>query len=383
MSAPSLTGGAPAQGVDWAALKSYIAEKERFEAETGRPAPLSETEVEAIAILLRPAPRLDPDLGSENWLGLLNHFQQVRNQKITFADAPREHPRLGKAPELRWACTATFTSTGDVFPRPGYGLDAAAAAATSATVPDFQRKQDAKQYAARAACKWLIDNGQMLPSGELPKLPKAFAPAASAAAPAFALPSTSVLPAKRSPSRSPPAEADGPSTAAARKRQGNHSLPRSPDSNDGEAGASGGAPKRPSPANEPASTSTSASSSAATSTASTPLAGAPVARSPPATSDPSELSATQRVRELCGRLKYPVPHYRLTEDTTVPGGDFWNGRADFSNDLRVPEGLGAVNKVLTKKAAKDRMAENVLAWLLHEQEKRNTKAKAFLGGSGQ
>ncbi|KAK1980473.1 hypothetical protein LZ30DRAFT_594686 [Colletotrichum cereale] len=373
MSAPSLTG-APAQGVDWAALKSYIAEKERFEAENGRPAPLSEAEAEAIAVLLRPPLRLDSDLGNENWLGLLNHFQQVRSQKVTFADAPREHPRLGKAPELRWACTATFASTGDVFPRPGYGVDATG----GATVPDFPRKQDAKQYAAKAACEWLIDNGQMLPSGDLPKLPKAFAPAASAAA-AFALPSASVLPAKRSPPRSPPVEADGHSSAAARKRQDNQpgkasspSLPQPPN----------GIAERPSPAKEPAPVPTPAASSTTTSTASTPLGGVPIAQPPAVTSNPSELSATQRVRELCGRLKYPIPHYRLTEDTTVPGGNFWNGRADFGNDLRVPEDLGAVNKVLTKKAAKDRMSEDILAWLLHEQEKRNRMAKTLLGGSG-
>ncbi|KAK1598521.1 uncharacterized protein LY79DRAFT_586609 [Colletotrichum navitas] len=380
MSASSLTG-APAQGVNWAALKSYIAEKERFEAENGRPAPLSETEVEAIAVLLRPAPRLDPDLGGENWLGLLNHFQQVRGQKITFKDAPREHPRLGKAPELRWACTATFTSTGDVFPRPGYGVDAAA----DAIVPDFPRKQDAKQYAARAACKWLIDNGHMLPSGDLPKLPKAFAPAPSPAG-AFASPSASVLPAKRSLPSSPIIGVDGFSTAAARKRLDNQHarasppshLP-SPDSNDGATGAPDVA-RRSSPAKEPASASTSASSSTRTSSASTPSAGVPIAIPPPVTSNPSGLSATQRVRELCSRLKYPVPHYKLTEDTTVPGGDFWNGRADFGNDLRVPEDLGTVNKVLTKKAAKDRMSEDILAWLLHEQEERNRKAKRLLRG---
>ncbi|EFQ28448.1 hypothetical protein CGRA01v4_07393 [Colletotrichum graminicola] len=378
MSAPSLTG-APAQGVDWAALKSYIAEKERFEAENGRPAPLSEMEAEAIAVLLRPAPRLDPDLGSENWLGLLNHFQQVRSQKITFKDAPREHPRLGKAPELRWACTAAFTSTGDVFPRPGYGVDTAA----GATVPDFPRKQDAKQYAAMTACKWLIDNGHMLPSGDLPKLPKAFAPVPLPAG-ASASPSVSVLPAKRSPPSSPPVGVDGSSTAAARKRQDNQPARASPrDSNDGETGAPDVA-RRPSPAKElaSASASTSASSSTTTSSASTPSAGVPIAIPLPATSNSSELSATQRVRELCSRLKYPVPHYRLTQDTTVPGGDFWNGCADFSNDLRVPEDLGTVNKVLTKRAAKDRMSEHILAWLLHEQEERNRKAKRLLGGNG-
>ncbi|GKT43998.1 uncharacterized protein ColSpa_04179 [Colletotrichum spaethianum] len=390
MSAPS-PNGTPAQRVDWTALKSYIAEKERFEAENGHPAPLSETELSAIAVLLRPAPRSDPELGSKNWLGLLNHFQQVRSQKVTFTDVCREYPRLGKAPDLRWACTATFASTGDIFPQPGYGVGTDA----GASMPDFQRKQDAKQYAARAACEWLIANGQMLPSGDLPKQPKPFAPAASAAI-AFASPLGSVLPSKRSPPSSPSAGASGSSTAAARKRQdtlparaSSSSPPHLPNSSAGGISAPNVA-KEPSVVGKiapspPTLASDSVSSSATTSTASTPSAnaGVSIAESPPAASNPSEPSMSQRVRELCARLKYPVPHYKLTEDTTIAGGDFWNGHADFSNDLRVPDDLGTVYKVLTKKATKDRMCADILAWLLHEQEKRDRVAKEALAGKGR
>ncbi|KZL84618.1 rRNA-processing protein [Colletotrichum incanum] len=390
MSAPS-PNGVPAQRVDWAALKSYIAEREHFEAEHGHPAPLSETELSAIAVLLRPVPRLDPELGSKNWLGLLNHFQQVRSQKITFTDAAREYPRLGKAPDLRWACTATFASTGDVFPQPGYGVELT----SGATIPDFQRKQDAKQYAARAACEWLIDNGQMLPSGDLPKQPKPFAPVASAAV-AFASPSGSVLPSKRSPPSSPAAEVSGSSSAAARKKQdtlparASTSLPPHLSNNNADEISAHNATNNPSTLEEPGpsppiSASDSVSPAATASAASTPSAnaGAPIAQSPSITPKSSEPSTAQRVRELCARLKYPVPHYKLTEDTTVAGGGFWNGHADFSNDLRVPDDLGTVHKVLTRRAAKDRMSEDILAWLLREQESRDRVAKALLGGNGR
>lgn len=57
---------------DWAALKAWVAEKEAFEAHTGHPAPLTEEQAQAIAVLLRPASRPEPTLGGQNWIGHLN-----------------------------------------------------------------------------------------------------------------------------------------------------------------------------------------------------------------------------------------------------------------------------------------------------------------------
>ncbi|CCF44254.1 hypothetical protein CH063_13713 [Colletotrichum higginsianum] len=385
---------APAQRVDWAALKSFIADKERLEAETGRPAPLSETELSAIAVLLRPVPRPGPEIGGQNWLGLLNHFQQVRSQKVTFADIPREYPRLGKAPDLRWTCTATFAATGDVFPRPDHSSGSTSTTGVTApAIPDFQKKQDAKQYAAKTACEWLIANGHMLPSGELPKLPKPFAPAPASA-------TVSVLPCKRSPPASPLSAAGGSSSAAARKKQDTQSARSSSSSSSssssphpahGDAGASiantssalkATAPSPPVSAANSAPSTTSTSSSSATTT---PYAGTPIAPRPQdssaaaaaAPADPADPSA--RILELCARLKYPVPHYRLAKNTTIAGGDFWDGHADFGGDPRVPDDLGVVRKVLTKKAAKERMAKHVLVWLLSELERRERVARVLLG----
>ncbi|KAK7435393.1 hypothetical protein Landi51_13069 [Colletotrichum acutatum] len=456
MAKDSSANSTAAQRVDWSALRAYIAGKEAFEAEHGHPAPLTDHEVSAIAVLLRPAPRPEPDLGKTNWLGLLNHFQQVRNQKVTFTDEARQEQGLGKAKELRWACSATFDSTGDVFPQPGYGMDAGADVSRGGAGPSFPGKKDAKQWAAKAACEWLIDNGHMMPSGDLPKFPKPFAPAASAAlavaasasapapdpatapilspSPSRGGSSGSVLPSKRSPPSSPPIES---SAAASRKKQDINQPPKTSPSPPAQAPSTTAsssnisslpshqapppppppastmpskAPKPTLPLNVTASpTSTAAQDSTTTSTASTPSlggAGAPItttaaaataqsqvptpAISPAPTSTPARVStpaqesatttttsAEKRVRDLCTQLHFPVPRYILTPDPTLE--DFWDGRADFDGNPRIPDDLGTVRRVLHKKAARERMADAIVIWLEGEVEKRERTAKLLLG----
>ncbi|KAF6842452.1 hypothetical protein CMUS01_03096 [Colletotrichum musicola] len=380
MSSPTISGSPARERVDWVALKSYIAAKEAYETQSGQPAPLTDDEYAAIAVLLRPAPRPDPDLGTKNWISYINHFLQVRRQTITFRDEARQEPRLGKAPELRWACFLTFDATQDTFPRPGYGMDD-----SSTKSPDFTRKQDAKQYAAKSACQWLIANGHMLPSGELPKQPKPFAssapgPASAPAPAASKAPSVPIsVPAKRSPSRSPPTEPSGVTAAQMQPALPTRTSPsaepvptQSPRQKPAKAPRTTSPPK-PSGSSPPATASPSRTSSSSPSSASTPVAGAALSGV-----DASELPATRRVVELAGRLNLPTPRYILTENAEVPGGDFWNGRADFDYHPLVPDGLGTVTKAFTKKGAKEKMAEGVLDWMLAELERRETKRRAAL-----
>ncbi|OLN94007.1 hypothetical protein CCHL11_03408 [Colletotrichum chlorophyti] len=370
------TGGTAAPRVDWAALKSYIARKENYEAQNGEPAPLSESEISAIAVLLRPAPLPEPDLDGRNWLGHLNHFQQVHSQKVTFTDEARQEPRLGKAPELRWACAATIESTGARFPQPGYGLGPGASRS-----PDFTRKQDAKQYAAKSVCEWLIDSGYMLPSGDLPKFPKPFAPPALASAAA-----ASVLGVKRSPSTSPPG-----SSAAVMSRKKQVPIPS-------RSSSDAATPQRPSPPAQPVAapknatlrlalsttsgSTTSTPTSATSSSATTPAAGAPLTASPldaARTPTPdSDAPASKRVVELCKRLNLPPPRYDIKPDPSTPDEDIWNGRADFENHPRIPDALGTVTGSHTKAGTKERMAGDILGWLIQQVEKREREARALL-----
>ncbi|KAF9874078.1 hypothetical protein CkaCkLH20_08450 [Colletotrichum karsti] len=372
---------ANAPRVDWAALKAWVAEKETYEAQHGHPAPLSEEQATAIAILLRPPTRPEPTLGTQNWIGTLNHFLQVRNQRVIFTDEPRQDPRLGKAPELRWACFVTFDTTGDRFPRPGHGVEDGAPKS-----PDFTRKQDAKQFAAKCACDWLMDNGQMLPSGELPKFPLAFGSAPPRAVPAPLLapaPAPAVLhvPAKRAPSSSPPAGVPGdipvkqepqptaPLASVSPKPKQSPSPKQKPAKNPRTS-----SPLKDSPSPSSSSNPNSLLASANSSTATTPNAGAAIRPL-----SPSDLPSTKRVEQLANRLNLPIPRYVLREDPTLPGADFWNGTADFDDNPRIPPGLGKVTKAFTKRGAREKMAEEILAWMHTEQDKRSQKSRSVLG----
>ncbi|KAI8222843.1 hypothetical protein K4K54_006561 [Colletotrichum sp. SAR 10_86] len=361
--------------VDWAALKSWIAQKEAFESQHGQPAPISDEEANAIAVILRPPPRAEPTLGGQNWIGALNHWLQCRSQKATFSDEARQDPRLGKAPELRWACFVSFDATNDKLPRPGHGIDPATPNAKS---PDFTRKQDAKQFAAKCACEWLISNGQMLPSGELPKFPAPFGPAAAprtSLPPAPAVlhvpaPATASVPTKRAPSSSPPMSITDIPRVKQEPLPTRSSPSPKPNKSPAPKQKAAKAPRTTSPP-KPSSPTTAAAvksnpSSASSSAPGTP-AGAPI----------SELPLTKQVEKLASRLNLPVPRYILTEDPEL--SDFWNGRAEFDNNPLIPEDLGSVSKIYTKRAAREKMAQGILEWMLAKQDQRERKRKAMLG----
>lgn len=67
-------GANPLMPIDWASLRAFIAENEAHEMLTGRPAPLTKAQLEAVATLV-PAPRPPPTPAPEdtrNWIGILN-----------------------------------------------------------------------------------------------------------------------------------------------------------------------------------------------------------------------------------------------------------------------------------------------------------------------
>ncbi|KAJ3938488.1 hypothetical protein N0V92_013992, partial [Colletotrichum tropicale] len=83
------------------------------------------------------------------------------------------------------------------------------------------------------------------------------------------------------------------------------------------------------------------------------------------------------VEKLASRLNLPVPRYILTEDPEL--SDFWNGRAEFDNNPLIPEDLGSVSKIYTKRAAREKMAQGILEWMLAKQDQRERKRMAMLG----
>ncbi|KAK8083642.1 hypothetical protein PG996_002423 [Apiospora saccharicola] len=108
--------------------------------------------------LIKPrGPITEPELGRQDWIGLLNPPQGYRQAKpeshgVQFTDEPVEDP---PAP-LRWHCYCLIGEHREPFPCAARGLDP-----DSGLPPSFARKQSAKHYAARCAVEWLVQQGLM------------------------------------------------------------------------------------------------------------------------------------------------------------------------------------------------------------------------------
>jgi hypothetical protein len=86
-------------------------------------------------------------------------------------------------------------------------------------------------------------------------------------------------------------------------------------------------------------------------------------------------AATKRVEDLCRVMGLAIPQYKVTAspsaDAAAPNTSFFEGHADFGPDaIQVPEGLGQVSNVYGRRNARERIAEEVLVWLVGEEKKR-------------
>lgn len=94
--------------------------------------------------------------------------------------------------------------------------------------------------------------------------------------------------------------------------------------------------------------------------------------------DPSQPSAVHQVSELCRDLGYPPPVYKITGD----GPDFFDGFADFGDhrDLLPFDAVAvsSVRGVMGRGFTKETVAEQVLAALRNEKQKRDAENAAFM-----
>ncbi|KAL2181745.1 uncharacterized protein P884DRAFT_274212 [Thermothelomyces heterothallicus CBS 202.75] len=288
-------------------LKAWIEEQER------NPKPLSPLQQKAISILLGPQ---EPDIGSRDWVSLLNLFNQAHGSESSFTDRP--------APDQKWLCQCVFRlarySAQMTFPGPEAGFVPDEKGTPAA--PSFGRKKDAKQYAAKCCVEWLMKAGYMPSHGVSVESPK-------------------------NKARPPPPPAAAAAAAAAATRQASSPI---------KAG-----------------TAVQAKSTAGNDGG-----------------DDDEPPVTKRVEELCRTLGLIVPQYKITPSAiaTTPAAQqqqnpqhgFFDGYADFGPDsgIKVPEGLGRVTNVYGRKGARDRVAEEVLAWLRAEEGRREVEVEEML-----
>ncbi|CAJ2510046.1 Uu.00g059460.m01.CDS01 [Anthostomella pinea] len=309
-------GGAAVPPATFHNLQNWINQQQ------SSPTPLTDEQREALlrlelAVHAVPVPEPEPELGDRNWVGILLEYRAA-NQRGPNGISGVKFTEGAVDPTgrgvLKWKCRVMIDEYSETFPIPGFGL------LSDGTPPSFARKKDAKQYSAKCAVEWLQANGHMPQEGGV-RFPKQITPQQT--------------PIKQEPKPSPAIPAIT-SKEALKARVASSPVP----------------PATP---------------------AKTPPK-APMAASP---FDDSQPSATYEVAELCKELDLPVPLYIMDQ----PSIGFWSGHADFGAEgYRVPflVDVVRVDNIMSKKAAKERIAEELLKHLRGVQAKREEEKRMFL-----
>ena len=86
---------------------------------------------------------------------------------------------------------------------------------------------------------------------------------------------------------------------------------------------------------------------------------------------PDGPTAAQQVAQICGHLGIVPPSYQLQKHPDLEG--VWSGYAAFS-DPRLPQRLGEVQEVYSKRLVKETIAADVLQWLRRLEDARRKVA---------
>ena len=88
---------------------------------------------------------------------------------------------------------------------------------------------------------------------------------------------------------------------------------------------------------------------------------------PPSTPKNSVSWASQ-VPDLCHRLGFHIPTYRL--DRPIPSAPLWDAYADFGGDPRIDGRVGVVTGIYGQKKAKEESAKEVVSFLKDIERQR-------------
>ncbi|KAL2022314.1 hypothetical protein VTK56DRAFT_5712 [Thermocarpiscus australiensis] len=343
MTASAAAGSLLEDPIDYTHLKAWIAQQE------ANPRPLTPQQRRAISDLILSLRSEEPNLGDRDWISLLFQYCNAHRINVDAVSFNYEPALNGK-----WACRCAFDhpTSHKIFPSLDFGYVPNADGVKA--LPSFSRKKDAKQYAAKCCVEWLMAVGRMPSDGVNVVFPRAKA---------------------KPPSPLPPSP--GPLTAT-----------------NNNPGTTTSASLRPTLTPTPTGNEATTTPQPKQTTTTPPQSGSPI------DIHDDDIPATRRVAELCRRLGIVVPRYEVTPSssssaapTTTTGSsgtttmatttDFFDGRADFGVDsARVPEGLGRVVGVYTRRAARERIAEEVLGWLVQEERRREGDVRTLLGGGG-
>lgn len=352
-------------------VAKWLQEQQDYEEANGKPAPMHASIKDALCqlhALLKPASVIPPgaELGDLDWISLLARYNQGKRPA---SSSPSYTDEAGgdMAHLQRWISRVTLEEHSQSFPNPS-------SPGSDPHPPAFGRKKDARQYAAKCAVSWLLDQ-RLMPATWLmtPGVASTAAAAANnhvgASAP-VASPAPVVAPTVSpqarqgaTPQSSPPAKKQKTETVIATSSSSSVSTTPAP----AEETTSAGASLIPSPAPTP----TPAPPPQASSSSSSIQQQQQVAKSAPHNgnsafggSSVGEPSAEQEVLEICKKLKIPPPAYKITANAEQPG--FCSGHAEFGSgaNANLPPDCGRVEDVYGgKKNAREAVAGKVLVEL--------------------
>ncbi|KAK0646579.1 hypothetical protein B0T16DRAFT_458483 [Cercophora newfieldiana] len=322
--------------IDLSDIKEWIAE---YEASPQPSALLTPAQRKALqdfkASIAKVAPV--PEIIDEDWISALQLYRDIDSSRRRGVDFTWDDVTVGSSPS-QFQCFCSFKGPlapeRMTFPREDCGFVAIDTKGTLGP-PSFPKKKDARRYAAQYCIIWLLRQGEVVKfprSGEQPRAKSLKELGVVDRRPASAASAASSC------------SADASASPALKAVKGDVVVPV-------PAAAAGPVEKE--------------------AVVHVKIENDAVDDEDPSEADGEEdIPATKRVTDLCQTLGFVAPQYRITPADTGPSG-FYNGYAYFGVDhLRVPDGLGYVTDCCGKEATKQRSAEQVLKWLLREQEKR-------------
>lgn len=142
-------------------VKDWVAKQEAFEKEKKAPAPLTDVQRMFLDGFRARSPL--PDIGQVDYVSLLCRYRQAHptGKDIAFTEGNRDIRNAEGNSKPHWTSTVelsealTHEPAIHSFPAAGYGFD------TTGCCPAFAKKKDAKQYAAKYAIDWLIQQSLM------------------------------------------------------------------------------------------------------------------------------------------------------------------------------------------------------------------------------
>ncbi|KAL7821501.1 hypothetical protein V8C44DRAFT_314768 [Trichoderma aethiopicum] len=327
--------------IPWDRLKQWIADQEAAEQQGHNPRPMTKPQLAALSHIVKFVEGPEPDVSDQDYVSLLMQYIQAKRLPVapTFTDQGLEVPLDGNF-VMRWRTTCHLEEGGQTrsFPCEGHGLTA------GKQPPLFGAKKASKRYAAKHALAYL--QSQRSSAVPLPSTSKSTSggvplhPAAPPAAKEQSISGSSV-------SIDPPALAVPPGDA-------------------GGASLIAPLPSRVDMVAEMAE----------------PVADAQL---DPVMPDNAEFysgkmpSLLEQVASEGKRLNFGCPKYEIEEDPVNKG--CFAGRAVFQNSGRMPSDIGHAVGAISKNAAKELIAGQLLDFFKFESDRRDAIVGTFAKAS--